>query len=1103
MSYIKDIHFRDQKRKELAMKFLDGADEYAYGHYGLYDWHRNITSTDHINYKLPFFRSVEGKDHTLFIIDIDIFNIDNIEKNICYASVVVKYILDKFPNVKWFIKLSGSSFHLIQKHNKRINPNAFYHVLCEMFSDWTNEMEENYGDDVQPLRFFTKTFEYKGETFLAGIDMSLTDRTHIISGVYSEYSKEENIYNRPISIEELDNPEKILQSSHLHTLKLTDYDIPPFMFQGWLGIETEIESQDKTKEKIKKHKRTGSKHNKIPVTLVPKTEENEEHLKNMIQMIENTKWLCIKKAVKRARNEHGVFYERAPIARFLYWNYKKDVDIIAYFFYYYINDEVDNQPQNWSRMVNGLNWALFNKKGEEKSMDTWHSPNIVRNRLCSGNCSAPCKKPFTDERYLESIDNFSQVLRIIENVIDTKENTILKKTTRVGATSSTVLCALADKKNILVICPTNKIANDTFSDISKLAHEKGLFFSGAVIGANTKLCLKCMNEIVKIRDEFKTQPLIAIDKLPFLLREKCNGDDKVCKYFYDTYTNGVVINDKGIRTPVIESQIDPPRCAFSTIFHHINRYNVVFLTYDKVRVLIHQLYEGNTTEEIEDIINSLLSGFDVVLLDEVSRFINSPTTELTLFKQKRKLDDNYIETDEIITIKNILREIRHLPGSDRERWDNLLILKDRDLSSNLVNRVLEHIDEIFTKILGRYSPNTWGRIDNPVSKEIRREVKEKFHEWYAMFVEYAKKYNYFFKNILDIMELVSQPAEHWFITNIPRSREVTNVTIKIRPFYDNVIDFIRAVNDRNKQIIITDATMPYVRMDELFGIKFKDVNIGDPRKTCKLQSVIPDNKNIYPNQLLRTKDNNNIRERMCKFISNVCNEFGSENVMVVCQNRDIFYLVSKLIHDGSIQFTDNIKVTYYRSVETIGVASERRVMVTIGTPHPPKNSYIWMAEMLKKRGLFPDITRKELADNLLIRESGSALLQAIGRAKDPFVSETSVVFCFGMNYYTLKSSLEEFDVPMPHFIPIKKRSIEKSIQIGKIWKKEKIYTEEIIYDSLDEFKRIQRDKIKISELPIRLQSLSSIIYKLPSNFLHHYGLHFSRKHRIIKKIPKK
>ena len=62
-----------------------------------------------------------------------------------------------------------------------------------MFSNWENELDREYNDDEiddnEVLRYFSKTFEYKGETFLAGIDMSLTDRSHIISGVYSEYSK--------------------------------------------------------------------------------------------------------------------------------------------------------------------------------------------------------------------------------------------------------------------------------------------------------------------------------------------------------------------------------------------------------------------------------------------------------------------------------------------------------------------------------------------------------------------------------------------------------------------------------------------------------------------------------------------------------------------------------------------------------------------------------------------------------------------------------------------------------------------------------------------------------------------------------------------------
>lgn len=1101
---IKQLLKRDSDRKALSLKFLEEADEYAYGHYGQFDWHRNLFNIDEINFNYPFLRSIEGKDHTLFVIDIDIFNIKDIQKKLKFATVVVKLILDKYPDKKWLIKYSGSSFHLIQKYNKRINPNAFLDVLKEIFKEWTIEAENEL-----LMRYFTKTFECDGETFTAGIDISLTDKRHLITSVYSEYPKEPGIYSRVVKEEELDDYQKIIENSKLMSMDIIDYEIPEFSFTEFLGKDIEIDSQEVTRNKIKNNIiQVKSRGKIVPVTLIPQTKENQEHLENMIKLIEESQWECIKKAVHRSKNERGIFFERAPIARFLWWNYKKDLNLIAYYFYYAINDENDNQPKNWLRMVKGINYAIYNTKGEEKSLDTWHSENIIRNKLCDPNCSQPCKKFITDSSKLQPSTNFNSVITAVSKVIKSKKNTILKKTTRVGVTSSVVLSALTHNKKILVICPTNAIGEETFYNISLLAHNHGMHFSGAVLGSNVKLCLKCMKEIEKIKEKFNTIGYIAIEKLPFILKEKCidNKAKKRCQYFNDTYPDGVV-NENGIRTPVINSQINPPYCAFATIFKNINNYNVIFLTYDKIRVLINQLQNNLNLNETEEIINSLLNNFDIILLDEISRFINTPSTELTILTQKKKLNENYEETDEIETTKNILNEIRELPGSEREMWNSLLHIKGKEPNRNIVNIVLTHIDHIFSDLLSKYKQNTWGKIANPIPTHIREEIRIKFNEWYSLFVEYAKIYNYYFKNILNIMELVSQDAEDWYIINIPKSREIFNLQIKISPFYDNVIDFVKVNFNRGKQIIVTDATMPYVDVSELFGIEFNEIDIGDPRDTCKLQLIIPDSVGISNESLIKKTESNSIRNRLINFISDVCLTFGSENVMIVAQNKDIYYLLINLYSKKLLPETINInrtskQVTYYRSGATIGVANERRIMVTIGNPFPPANSYIWMAEMLKAKGLFKNISQEELSKRLLLRETSSAFFQTIGRCKDPFTEDPSIVFCFGMKTYTIKKLINDLDVQKPFVININRRPIELSLSIGKIWKTQKIFTEESIYELLDEIKNINSDEIKISELPERLKKLSYSLYKIPQKMLDFYQLSFDKKTSTIKKLVK-
>jgi hypothetical protein len=1096
------------------MQFMEGADEWAFGHYQSYDWRRYIIRLEEVNFNLPFLRTVEGADHTLFVIDIDVFNVDDHFKKVKYATVVVKWVLDKFPEVQWLVKFSGSSFHLIQKYEKRINPNAFETVMKYIFKEWIDLAEEKpeQGTDATIPRYFVRQFACDGEAFEAGIDKSLTDRRHIISGVYSEYAKEEGFYSRPVTKEELDDPRALIEHSKFFNLTISDYDIPPFQFEKWLDHDIEIESQSEVHGLIQERVRDiGRRTANIPITLLPKTKENDLHLQAMKRLISSTDWLCVRRAVHRAKTEHGVFFERAPIARFLWWNYSKELNqserlsLIAYYFYYEINNEDDNKPENWRRMEHGLNFALYNRRGEEKSMDTWHSENIIRNNLCDPICSAPCKKFLFDMSALEPIENFQSVIEPIRKIIQDGENTIIKKTTRVGVTSSTVLTALEEDKRILVVCPTNKIASETFYNISILAHQEGLIFSGAVIGSNARLCLKCMEEITRVRQNFISSHLIAIDKLPFMLREKCRQPNRQCEHFTHTFPDGVIHNENGVPTPILQSQLTPPYCAFSTIYNHIHRYNVVFMTYDKVRVLIHQLRSDRTTTEMEEIISDLLNNFEVILLDEVSRFINTPATQLSLFTKKRKLNEHFEETEEEEITQNILAKIRNIPNSERERWNMILIAKNKDPANNLVNQVMDAVDRIFINILGRYGENTWGRIKNPVPRYIRDEVAMRFNEWYSQFVDYAKQWNFHFPTLLRVMELVSQPAKHWYIVNIPKGREVSHVSIKIKPFYDNVIDFVRINHERGKQIIITDATMPFVSMNELFNIEFNDFNLGDPRNTCQLQLVIPDTRNIYPRDITRQSATNDVKNDMILFVNTICGSFGAENVMIVCQNRTVWRIMQHLYVQGRLPSEVNIapeskQLTYYRSSATVGVANDRRIMVVIGSPFPPKHSYIWMAEMLKQRELFKDIPLQELSYHLWIRETSSAFFQTIGRCKDPFVREPSIVFCFGMGTYRINQLFNDLDVPKPHVININRRKLEDAVDIGRIWRRYRIFTEEFIYDTLKTIKEIDKPEIPFAELPQSLKRLSFVISRMPNEVLSYYGLQLDRKDQIIRHI---
>ena len=100
----------------------------------------------------------------------------------------------------------------------------------------------------------------------------------------------------------------------------------------------------------------------------------------------------------------------------------------------------------------------------------------------------------------------------------------------------------------------------------------------------------------------------------------------------------------------------------------------------------------------------------------------------------------------------------------------------------------------------------------------------------------------------------------------------------------------------------------------------------------KKQLIINDTKSLKVWHLL-DKTNTSYFPKMVEFIKKVTRTHGAENVMVVVTNRGAVYQrLLKLKRKREI--SKDIQLTYFRSASTIGVSSERRVILNICAPFP-------------------------------------------------------------------------------------------------------------------------------------------------------------------------
>jgi len=1069
---IKDLKKLDKERKKLANSFMEGADEYAQTYADGTIFHRYLYDWTKLKSKDPWLRSVEGEDHTLFVIDIDIAGKVGIEKiieeckrekipyptnltpaqsrivKLAVSSKITKNILNnELKGLNFFMKLSGSSFHLVQKYQKRVSPHSFEPIFDNLFSNW-----------AQTSKFYYKVYDIRGKKYAILIDKVGTHFKHLFTGPYSDYFKEPGTYLIPVFKKDFDDPETILRESRIENLRLVPVKIPPLDPE----LEKMIDEEKSFIEPQKQHrkKRVHAVKMQRDLKLIPYTDYIADQEDIMEEKIIGSERACVVEAYRRAKEESGIFFERSVIARFLYWEHTKDLDLIARFFYDKVNDEADNTPDNWHKMVNGLYYSIYTRDGKAKYKDTWLSENIIRNKLCNKECNT-CTE-FMSKTKFKGGEDWEKVYEKVRKIIAGGNHSEIWKTTRVGVTTATVLEAVKANRKILVVEPTNKICEEVFTNIYKRAKEKGFAFKGAVVGANMKICLKCIQEIEEARKEsgMSGSQVLEMMKLPFLLKGNCISSDETqeCPYYDSVFPNGMAVTPHGDETPLIECDLHKQICALATILQFLPFYDVVFITYDKLRILFQQVF-SSPFESLESniIIDEFLSRFDIVLMDEISRFINSPIIELPLYLERYRIDQKtYKMTREKTVIKDVFKNIMCEEGTEREFLENYIINKGRKPSDNLIIKILDEFLDKFGNVLDRFPENTWGKILNPINPELQYQIQERFSAWYSLIVKLSKPpFNRYLRTITTIMQILSH--KEVFITNITNERDVNNIVMKIAPDYNGIIEFVQAFAEmKGKQLLITDATMPLITMKSLFNVDFQLENVGDPRGTCDKQLIIPDTQSITPRQIIATREDYYKKKQLIKFINSLSETHGSKNIMIVSQNKDVARYFLHLQKKGDIPDT----FTYYRSADTIGVESDYRIMLVVGAPFPPKNAYNWLAYVFQERGLFPHKTLEELNEELWWHETKSAFFQAIGRSKDPDVKENSLVYCFGIPQGTLMTLLE-LPVPIPKIYKLAQVNRKQSHLIGKLWKEKGFIVHGVFFKLME--KMIQKDVKKIDK----------------------------------------
>lgn len=184
---------------------------------------------------------------------------------------------------------------------------------------------------------------------------------------------------------------------------------------------------------------------------------------------------------------------------------------------------------------------------------------------------------------------------------------------------------------------------------------------------------------------------------------------------------------------------------------------------------------------------------------------------------------------------------------------------------------------------------------------------------------------------------------------------------------------------RTRHVWLTSGTIP--DMDGVLPVEPTPLMFGDPLDTNSMFAVIADRWRVSVKTLHDTKRFNQIIDD----IRNVVDQFGDEKCTVCVMNKKWHDKVENELKDYK-----NLQITWYASDLTIGVESDRRIMIAVGLAEKPKNAYDAVA---LSRSDGNDLGA--VSDKLRVERVHIDTWQAWSRAKDPEGDVRSLVVALG------------------------------------------------------------------------------------------------------------
>jgi hypothetical protein len=669
---------------------------------------------------------------------------------------------------------------------------------------------------------------------------------------------------------------------------------------------------------------------------------------DIVELVDTTP--CLKECKRRATELRGIYTERAILVAALSRAGFTREDI-AYWFKHNINDADDNN--NVGKLEYQVNyWYIRAGLASCRVLQQPGDRFLCQNR---GNCKAEHPGDIT-------VLDPSTIEEYTDKIIKKGKDVVVYKPTRAGVTTNVIISSVRVGKKLLCVVPTNLIANQTVSEAMARAKAIHKFeIKAAVVGDNRVTCLTEMLRADDIRRQhFGDDPSqwgrTAYDNLPFVVRGSCAK----CQY-NQSY---VSINTD---SPVYSCDRTGMKCAYATILKHIGDFDVLVLTYAKLRTILM------STSDSALQIKHALETFKVVLFDEIRTFTDNPTLEV--LTQEVTMDGH--------EVYNILKKLETETLKLVERQENSTTHDIRTVGAQIKKKLKPYIRTPNQTTLDDWRAQIQkdcARISN-ILNEDEIEICLNFFARYAQIIRYVAQNNEGLPATIDALQLYMQ--EDWIISNVPNLDYKVNLSTLTPP---KTADTATWLNSINAQLILTDATMPLVDFPKMFDREFKTTVVHDTRGMARKSAIIADNRHVSASNIEAHMDD---VKRVLAADMQFLRERGMLNqyIVVAPSMRIASPIAQWVVEQGYADAT----VTYHRSPLTVGVSSTKRIMRCLCTPFPPENASDFLAEIREEVAAR---TKEELQEH----DAAKTYQQTIGRAKDPSAENASLVLNYGITH---------------------------------------------------------------------------------------------------------